>query len=136
MTREQAQVYAKLSKEDIAKIAPQIDKHYETFLAFANGKEIECFDNATKIWLDCESPNFFEYCEYRVKPENAEQSSAPWKPKKGEEFFFLDSDMSIISTIFYGVPSYECLFSIGNCFRTRKEAEAARERVLSVLKGN
>ena len=139
MNREQAKVYAKLSREDIEKIDKELidkgySKHYDVLCAYSNGAEIEVA-RRTNHWESEKYPAFLEDFEYRVKPENAEQSSTLWKPKQDEEFFFLDSDMSVISTIFYGVPSYENLFSFGNCFRTREEAEAARERVRAALKG-
>ena len=107
MTREQAQVYAKLSKEDIAKIDCGYEKHYEVLCAFANGAEIQMEEGGWK-WTDISEPYFYYSCEYRVKP--TVETAEPWKPKKDEEFFFLDSDMSVISTIFTEFPLMKIFF--------------------------
>ena len=45
-------------------------KHYETIVAWAEGKEIQHFWNG--LWLDWNAdsgPGFYEDQEYRIKPE-------------------------------------------------------------------
>lgn len=110
MTRVQAKIYTELSHKDVEQIDKGLAEHYDLIRAFANGVEIEYFDFTLEDWFSTNDPAFGSHFKYRVKPENAEQSSTPRRPKKEEEFFFLDSDMSIISTIFHGVPSYKNLF--------------------------
>lgn len=67
MTREQAQVYAKMSREDIAKIDTGYERHYNVLRAFADGKEIE-IESKTGTWYACDEPVFSAYSNYRIKP--------------------------------------------------------------------
>lgn len=41
--------------------------HYDLIIAWANGAEIEYFDEYEKVWIDCERPSFFEGTKYRIK---------------------------------------------------------------------
>lgn len=133
MNRNEAKIFASIPREKLAVIEPKLDKHYDLICAFANGAEIEVF-RGMGYWETQEEPKFLEDFKYRVKPRSA-QHAEPWKPKEGEKFFCLHSDTSILSTVFRYVHPYEELLSAGNCFRTREEAEAARERVRAALKG-
>lgn len=58
-----------------------------------------------------------------------------WKPNMGEVYFYLGSDLFVGKTSNDGLELDEGHFHCGNCFRTRKEAEAAAERVKKALKG-
>lgn len=62
------------------------------------------------------------------------QLAEPWKPQDGEKFFCVGGNGKVCSfvKVFENDKEY---ISFGNCFRTREEAEAARERVRSALKG-
>lgn len=53
------------------------------------------------------------------------EPSGLWKPKEGEEYWYIDSDSDVLNTNYYD----ECGFSIGNCFKTQEEAEKALERL-------
>jgi hypothetical protein len=44
-------------------------KHYEVIIAYANGKEIQCYSEQTKQWVDAYRPSFLDHVQYRVKPE-------------------------------------------------------------------
>ena len=70
-----------------------------------------------------------------IKKANVPKSKT-WKPMAGEEYWYINScglicntirhDSEVLSCISY---EYELRLSIGNCFRTRDEAEFAVERL-------
>lgn len=53
------------------------------------------------------------------------EPSGLWKPKVGEEYWYIDSDSDVLNTNYYD----EGGFSIGNCFKTQEDAEKALERL-------
>ena len=138
MTREQAKIYAKLSREDIEKIDKGYAEHYDVICAFAAGKEIEVRYTDDDDWRDSgEDPDFFDELklQYRVKPCEAKQAE-PWKPKDDEKFFCVCGNGEVCSVAFdENFEADKEYLDFGNCFRTREEAEAARERVRAALKG-
>lgn len=53
----------------------------------------------------------------------------PWKPKDGDIFYFIGSDGDIYH--YYaecGLTYHNNFYKIGNCYRTREEAEANRDK--------
>ncbi len=133
MTREQAQVYAKISREELKIINEGYDKHYDELCAYAAGAEIEFFNGLGK-WVSIKEPSFNKDEAYYVKP-SAEQPAKPWKPKFGDEYFLITFDGKIKTTKWFYPPTDEMIFNFGNCFKTYEEAEEARERVRAALKG-
>ena len=135
MTRVQAKIYAELSRKDIEQIDKGLAEHYDLIRAFSNGAEIEYFDFTLEDWFSTNDPAFWFHFKYRVKPNDAAQSSEPWKPKRGDCYYILDEygDVNIVNFIDSSMDASRINF--GNCFQTRKEAEAARERVRAALKG-
>lgn len=129
MTIEQAKVYAKLSRKDLEIINYGYAKHYDAICAYAKGAAIECRYNENDKWEEA-IPSFAAQFEYRVKP--SAQPAEPWKPRIGEHIFFISPVGEVIETFFryYNEP----LFINGNCFRTRREAESALERVRAALR--
>lgn len=144
MTREQAKIYAKLSREDIEKIDKGFAEHYDVLCAFAAGKEIEVRYTDDDDWRDSgEDPDFIDELalQYRVKP-SAEHPAEPWKPKDGETYFFVCVDGTVRCTDFRKIsgngsidPFHLGRIKFGNCFRTRAAGVFARERVRAALKG-
>jgi hypothetical protein len=58
---------------------------------------------------------------------------ARWRPKKGAEYFKIDSD-GIIHKITWNEDDLDYTFwAFGNCFQTRAQAEQARGKVKEVL---
>lgn len=134
MTREKARIWATIPREKLAVIEPKLYKHYDLICAFANGAEIE-FKDSEDSWVPMEYPSFSENEEYRVKP-CTEQPAKPWKPKRGEFFFYIDITLRVDEARCSCNDFRESLmFASGNFFETRKEAEAARDRVRAVIKG-
>ena len=67
---------------------PKPHPHAELIKAWADGAKIQLKTESGE-WVDVVS-NWSSWSvnyEYRVKPEKP--SKKPWKPKKGEEYFFL-----------------------------------------------
>lgn len=58
-----------------------------------------------------------------------------WKPKINEAYWFITGSNTIIRSLWEITPLDNKYFEIGNCFRTREEAEVAVERVKKALKG-
>lgn len=63
-----------------------------------------------------------------IQKSNGSKSKM-WKPKCGELFFYISGRGDIFSSIW--INSYICseYYSIGNCFKTKEEAEFALEKV-------
>lgn len=74
----------------------------------------------------------YDITAYRVVSEKAPaQKPERWKPDEGKRYHYLDADGDIYSTIFYDdYPRDSVRFDLGNCFRTREEAEAKRAEIL------
>lgn len=54
-----------------------------------------------------------------------------WKPKRGEQYFFIESNGDVVNCLFDSTKTYEirrCDFY--NCFKTMEEAEAEAEKIL------
>ena len=85
-------------------------------------------------WETQEEPKFLEDFNYRVKPNT--QPAEPWKPKDGEKYYCVSGGGDVVDVDFdaNNINDREYV-DFGNCFRTRKEAEAGRERVRAALKG-
>lgn len=135
MNRNEAKIWAKLSREELKEIGKiEYEKHYDFICAFGSGAEIESKHIEGTKWVEDNYPEFRGYMEYRVKP-SAEKPAEPWNPKNGEYYFFLSYDGEVIQSHWNGSRCDIRSFEMGNCFRTRSDAEAARERVRAALKG-
>lgn len=58
----------------------------------------------------------------------------PW-PQDGDKYFYISAAGAICDANYDDVSVDNCLREFGNFFRTREEAEAARERVKKALNG-
>jgi hypothetical protein len=66
--------------------------------------------------------------------EDSAAAPARWKPKPGEEYWFI-WDTGQIKNKVWGTWSYdERRWNIGNCFHTRQHAERAREGLQAYLR--
>jgi hypothetical protein len=66
--------------------------------------------------------------------EDSATSPERWKPKHGEEYWFI-WDTGQIRKKVWGTWSYdERRWAIGNCFQTRQQAERAREGLQEYLR--
>lgn len=89
------------------------------------------FKNLSEEWSETERwVNFikdFEEYEFKVKP---------FKPKSHEKYFWIDGFGNVYNNEFGDFCTVDCLNRcVGNCFRTKKSAEANKEKILKMLKG-
>ena len=63
----------------------------------------------------------------------AEIIKEPWKPKEGEEYYFVGVNEKILHTNFEVTMDYAMLL-MGNCFRTPKDAKAHKDEVMAKFK--
>lgn len=65
-------------------------------------------------------------------------TSRKWKPKEGERSWMIDGwhgYWEVQHKYFWAIlPVHENALKTGNCFRTKKEAEAARGKIAGILK--
>lgn len=45
-------------------------KHYDLIVAWAEGKQIQYYEDLLSDWRDIDHPNWFENHQYRIKPES------------------------------------------------------------------
>ena len=58
----------------------------------------------------------------------------PWKPEVGEEYFFVNNDLSIYCFCNYNGEEDRYNFEIGNCFRTGERAEQVAKKMRLLLR--
>ena len=58
----------------------------------------------------------------------------PWKPEAGEEYFFINNDLSIYCFCNYNGEEDRYNFEIGNCFRTGERAEQVAKKMRLLLR--
>lgn len=134
MTREQARIYAKLSREDLGKINKGFDKHFDVLCAYANGAKVEMSDG--EVWIQTDNPVFRDVTKYRVKPAKEAKAAGAYKPKDGEHYYYVSDHGSVIHTVCLDEEQiHEARFYFRNCFKTQEEAFATLDRVRSALKG-
>lgn len=138
VNREQAKIWTSISREELSVIQPTLSNHYDILRAYADGEEIESRDpmDYSCGWKREKVDRIFfhDSLKYRVKPNDAAQSSEPWKPKYGERCFYIYGSGKVIGVNFHNELIDNDHVSFGNCFHTQEEAEAALERVRAALK--
>lgn len=95
---------------------------------FCNGELLTKF---SKEWRDDSKwavfVKYFDVYEFKV---------IPFKPKEHEGYWFIDAYGSLCFTQFSSLITFNALNrAIGNCFRTKELAEAHKEEILKILKG-
>lgn len=81
---------------------------------------------------------FHEFLHKHGKDWDAEKKQLVewrWKPKAGENYFFISSELSVEATSNDGFDLDKAHIRCGNCFRTSDEAEAMAEKIKMLLKG-
>ena len=56
-----------------------------------------------------------------------------WKPKNNECYYRITWIGEVVEDIWFGLRNDESGYKFGNCFRTKEEAEAARDKIKEVL---
>lgn len=102
---------------------------------FEDIKEDKMDNNTLQINMnnltDEERATLLSLVEKANKPKNK-----VWKPEIGESYYSLSNEGSYIKARYTGCHSDENRYLIGNCFKTKKEAEFAleRQKVITELK--
>lgn len=59
----------------------------------------------------------------------------PWKPKQDEEYWYSDWEDDVFCSTFNADSKYDLmLYAVGNCFRTKEEAETHKYETRNKLK--
>lgn len=91
------------------------------------------FDETYCLW-DKEQKNINEIILLIIVGEY-EIIKKPWKPQNGEFGYYVSQDGSINPNNFNKTYTTDCgLVVMGNCFRTKEEAEAAKPEMLKKMK--
>lgn len=98
------------------------NKFYEGKLLTKNSKG-EWHDNSMwDVFI-----KYFDVYEFKV---------IPFKPKIGDKYWWVEVDGKVCSDISERGCTFDCMaMAIGNCFRTKESAEAHKEEILKILKG-
>lgn len=95
---------------------------------FCNGELLTKF---SKEWRDDSKwavfVKYFDVYEFKVKP---------FKPVGGETYWIVTAGGRVLDKTFIPDNTFDCSNrAIGNCFRTKELAEAHKEEILKILKG-
>lgn len=110
--------------------------HAKWIKLWADGAKIQ-YKTGAGNWVDVVSFNSMVHkdIEYRVKPEVEE----PWKPKLRDEYYAIYisfGEIEIACNKWNNDSIDNKRYSKGNCFKTKKEAKQAAERVEAAMKGD
>lgn len=75
-----------------------------------------------------------EALEKEAEMQKKQEEPKPWKPEVGEEYFFVNNDLSIYCFCNYNGEEDRYNFEIGNCFRTGERAEQVAEKMRLLLR--
>lgn len=75
-----------------------------------------------------------EALEKEAEMQKKQEEPKPWKPEAGEEYFFVNNDLSIYCFCNYNGEEDRYNFEIGNCFRTGERAEQVAEKMRLLLR--
>ncbi len=75
-----------------------------------------------------------EALEKEAEMQKKQEERKPWKPEVGEEYFFVNNDLSIYCFCNYNGEEDRYNFEIGNCFRTGERAEQVAEKMRLLLR--
>ena len=74
-----------------------------------------------------------EGLQKEAEAQKEQEELKPWKPEVGEEYFFVNNDLSIYCFCNYNDEEDRYNFEIGNCFRTGERAEQVAEKMRLLL---
>jgi hypothetical protein len=109
----------------------------ESYIYFGDTKYCDypenkiCWDKKTD---KNETMKKLSYQEAMKRLGATETKKERWKPKDGEKYWTLYRDFEICFSTFRTGEYHNKYYEIGNCFRTRREAQAAAKKVKELLK--
>ena len=94
--------------------------------------KVKCYYN--KEWENIDSDKWLIDIVFN---ENYKITPPKQRPKNGEEFWYITPNGNIYSVSYDSQATSDiALFLIGNCFKTEKEAEQNKEKILKLLRRN
>lgn len=75
-----------------------------------------------------------EALEKEAEMQKKQEEPKPWKPEAGEEYFFVNNDLSIYCFCNYNGEEDRYNFEIGNCFPTEERAEQVARKMRLLLR--
>lgn len=109
----------------------KIEKEYNTSKSVDMPK-VKCYYN--KEWENVDSDKWLIDIVFN---ENYKITPPKQRPKNGEEFWYITPNGNIYSVSCDSQATSDiALFLIGNCFKTEKEAEQNKEKILKLLNKN
>ena len=75
-----------------------------------------------------------EALEKEAEMQKKQEEPKPWKPKDGEDYFYIGIDFTIDSLENVDDDTDKRNFRIGNCFRTKERAEQVAEKMRLLLR--
>lgn len=113
------------------KVKVKIIKEHDTSRG-VNMPKIKCYYN--KEWENIDSDKWLIDIVFN---ENYKIIPPKQRPKNGEEFWYITPNGNIHSVPCDSQATSDiALFLIGNCFKTEKEAEQNKEKILKLLRRN
>lgn len=127
--------YKEIQKKGIVKIIKRS--------SFVSIVLIEGFTDSENPWIDdredMSNPLDKDKLLYDIlfNDINVQVIKFPFKPKNGEEYYKVYDCDCVLRDVFNRNSSVDCAnFLIGNCFRTREEAEANIEKIKKLFERN
>lgn len=113
------------------RVKVKIIKEHDTSRG-VNMPKIKCYYN--KEWENIDSDKWLIDIVFN---ENYKIIPSKQRPKNGEEFWYITPNGNIHSVPCDSQATSDiALFLIGNCFKTKKEAEQNKEKILKLLRRN
>lgn len=113
------------------RVKVKIIKEHDTSRG-VNMPKIKCYYN--KEWENIDSDKWLIDIVFN---ENYKITPPKQRPKNGEEFWYITPNGNIYSVSYDSQATSDiALFLIGNCFKTEKEAEQNKEKILKLLNKN
>ena len=75
-----------------------------------------------------------EEMQKEAEEQKKQEELKPWKPKDGEDYFYIGIDFTIDSLENVDDDTDKRNFRIGNCFRTKERAEQVAEKMRLLLR--
>ena len=109
----------------------KIVKEYDA-LKKVNMPKVKCYYDES--WVNTDSEKWLTNIMFN---ENYTIISPKQKPKDGEEYWYITPNGNIYSVLYDSQDTSDiALFLMGNCFKTEKEAEQNKEKILKLLNKN
>ena len=71
-------------------------------------------------------------CPY-IKEFYKEIELPRWKPRLVDHYYYITTRGEVMEEVWYNIDTDNSRYEFGNCFKTRQEAEAARDKIRNLL---